>query len=91
MYAYLALWTTLPFCVHVRVCVFLCVYLCLYVIYRLGWKQWCFRVANESGQVLLLLSVIGISREISQEVQVRCAMMVEDSGLRQAIGRDVRL
>lgn len=33
-------------------------------------SQWCFRVVNESGQVLLLLSLIAIGREIGQEVQV---------------------
>lgn len=33
--------------------------------------QWCFRVVNESGQVLLLLSLIAIGREIGREVQVR--------------------
>lgn len=32
--------------------------------------QWCFRVVNESGQVLLLLSLIAIGREIGKEVQV---------------------
>lgn len=33
--------------------------------------QWCFRVVNESGQVILLLSLIAIGREIGREVQVR--------------------
>lgn len=36
-------------------------------------SQWCFRVVNESGQVLLLLSLIAIGREIGQEVQVSTA------------------
>eukprot|EP00752_Nemacystus_decipiens_P011149 g9905.t1 len=31
--------------------------------------EWCFRVVNESGQVLLLLSLIAIGREIGREVQ----------------------
>lgn len=35
------------------------------------WK-WCFRVANETGQVLLLLSLIAIGREIGKEMQVSC-------------------
>lgn len=33
--------------------------------------QCCFRVVNESGQVLFLLSLIAIGREIGREVQVR--------------------
>lgn len=34
-------------------------------------EQSIFRVANESGQVLLLLSLIAIGREIGKEIQVR--------------------
>lgn len=33
-------------------------------------EQSVFRVANESGQVLLLLSLISIGREIGKEIQV---------------------
>lgn len=42
--------------------------------------KWCFRVANASGQVLLLLSLIAVGREIGKEVQVRQWSLVEKGG-----------
>lgn len=41
--------------------------------------QWCFRVVNESGQVLFLLSMIAIGREIGKEVQVRTRVFIGSS------------
>lgn len=39
--------------------------------------QCCFRVVNEAGQVLFLLSLIAIGREIGREVQVRERVEIE--------------
>lgn len=59
-------------------------------------SQWCFRVVNESGQVLLLLSLIAIGREIGQEVQVSSFVCGRvgypcQSGAPDAFGRAFKL